>query len=255
MLLIQLPSLRILASTALAVALALPLGFSEQALSAQTSAAAAGTAPTVANRLTQPIDENSRLTLSGTVHPLARAANDRGVAPDGMQLDRIQILLKRSDTQELALKQLISDLHSPGSASYHKWLTPDQFGQQFGPSDADVATLETWLTSHGFGSMKLNPGRQTLEFSGSAAQFSSTFHAQIHKYQVNGETHYANATDPQIPAALASVVGGFSSLNNFRLKHYSQTLGRAAYDPASHQATPQWTTTNPGQTIPNLVLA
>jgi hypothetical protein len=248
MLLTRRSSLRTLAFTALAALLALPL-----ALSAQTSAAVA--APAVASRITQPIDESSRITLSGTVHPLARTANDRGAAPDGMQLDRLQIVLKRSSAQESALQQLIAEMHTPGTASYHKWLTPDQFGQQFGPSDADVATIESWLQSHGFGSVKLDPGRQTLEFSGSVAQFRTTFHAEVHKYQVNGEVHYANATDPQIPAALASVVGGFSSLNNFRVKRYSKTLGRAAYDPASHQATPQWTTTNAGQPYPNLVLA
>ena len=250
MLLTRRSSLRTLASTALAALLALPL-----ALSAQTPASPATTAPAVASRITQPVDESSRITLSGTVHPLARAANDRGAAPDGMPLDRLQIVLKRSSAQESALQQLISEMHTPGTASYHKWLTPDQFGQQFGPSDADVATIESWLQSHGFGSVKLDPGRQTLEFSGSVAQFRTTFHAEVHKYQVNGEAHYANATDPQIPAALASVVGGFSSLNNFRVKRYSKTLGRAAYDPASHQATPQWTSTNAGQPYPNLVLA
>ena len=55
--------------------------------------------------------------------------------------------LKRSDAQETALKQYISDAHTPGSANYHKWLTPAQFGQQFGPSDQDIATVESWLSS------------------------------------------------------------------------------------------------------------
>ena len=195
----------------------------------------------VANRLTQPINEKSLVSLRGTVHPLARAANDSGAAPDGMRLDRIQITLKHSDAQESALKQLISDLHKPGSASYHHWLTPDQFGQQFGPSDADLATLETWLQSHGFGSIKVNPGRQTLEVAGSVAQFREAFHTQIRKYTVKGETHFANATDPQIPAALAPVFGGFASLNNFHLNSHSKVTGKAAYDVKSGSAKPDWT--------------
>jgi trimeric autotransporter adhesin len=218
------------------------------------SSAASQTIPQVASRLTQPIDANSRVTLSGTVHPLARAANDRGAVSGGLQLNRIQMVLKRSDTQESALHQLISDMHTPGAASYHKWLTPDQFGQQFGPSDADVATIESWLQSQGFGSIKLNPGRQTIEFSGSAAQFQTTFHAAIHTYQVNGETHFANSTEPQIPAALASVVGGFSSLNNFRVKSHSKLLGKASYDKSTNKATPQWTRPG-GGSLPSLVLS
>ena len=195
----------------------------------------------VANRITHTIDEKNRVTLSGTVHPLARASNDRGPVPDSMRLDRIQIVLKRSDSQESALKQLIGDLHRPGSASYHRWLTPDQFGQQFGPSDADLAVVEGWLQSHGFNELKVNPGRQTLEVTGSAAQFREAFHTQIHTYSVQGKTHYANAGDPQIPAALGPVFGGFASLNNFSLKSYSTLLGKAAYNPKSGRAKPQWT--------------
>jgi hypothetical protein len=207
------------------------------ALQAQTQASPS----LVVNRLTQAIDNNVLVTLKGTVHPLANAMNDRGAVSASMPLDRIQVVLKRSAAQEAALKQLIEDQNRPGSASYHQWLTPTEFGQRFGPSDQDVATLEAWLQSQGFNIEKLNPGRQTLEVSGSAAQFQNAFHAQIHKYMVNGETHFANATNPQIPAALAPVFGGFASLNDFRLKPRAQIRGKAIYDPKTGTATPQWT--------------
>jgi hypothetical protein len=192
-------------------------------------------------RVVSPIDENQLVTLKGTVHPLANARNDRGVAPDSMQLGRMHLVLKRSDSQEAALKQLISEMHTPGSPNYHNWLTPDQFGAQFGPSDQDLATVETWLTGHGFNVTKVNPGKQTIEITGNVAQLRSAFHAQIHKYDLNGETHYANANNPQIPAALSSVVSGFMSLNNFPLKSYAKPLGKASYDPKTGKATPQWT--------------
>ena len=199
-----------------------------------------------ADRLTQPVVESNRVVLQGTMHPLATRANDRGAASDGMKLDRIQVVLKRSDAQESALKQLIGEMHSQGSASYHKWLTPEDFGKRFGPSDADVAKLESWLGSHGFSITKLNPGRQTLEIAGTAGQFRDTFHTQIHSYQVKGvaggvEMHYANAGAPEIPAALAPVFGGFASLNNFHLKSHAHVLGTAQYNPATHEAKPNWT--------------
>lgn len=192
-------------------------------------------------RIVSSIDESQRVTLKGTMHPLASAANDRGAVADSMKLERMHLVLKRSDSQESALRQLIGELHTPGTASYHKWLTPDQFGKQFGPSDQDIATVQAWLTSHGFSVTQVNPGKQTLEFSGSAGQMREAFHTQIHQYQVKGETHYANANDPQIPAALAPVVGGFVSLNNFRVKSYVKPLGKATYDPKTDKATPQWT--------------
>lgn len=193
------------------------------------------------NRLTQPVSNNSRVTLRGTVHPLANALNDRGAAPASMPLDHIQIVLKRSASQEADLRQLIEEQNTPGSANYHKWLTPEQFGQKFGPSDEDVATLESWLQSQGFNIEKLTPGRQSLVVSGSAAQFQNAFHAQIRKYAVKGRVHYANATNPEIPEALAPVFGGFASLNNFPIQPKAQIRGKALYNPKTGASQPQWT--------------
>jgi hypothetical protein len=205
--------------------------------------ASAQTVPSLpaVNRLTTAVEESSLVALRGTVSPRVKAAQDQGVAPDSMPLSRLHLVLKRSAAQETALRQLISEMHTPGSASYHQWLTPEQFGAQFGPSDQDIATLIAWLVSHGFQVGEVKPGKQVLEFSGSVAQMREAFHTSIHSYVLNGESHYANATDPQIPAALAPVLGGFVSLNNFRIKPYRRYLGTAIYDTKTHTAQPQWT--------------
>ena len=207
--------------------------------------------PTPAVRIVNPINESQRVTLTHTVSPLANAANDRGAAPDGMLLDRIQLVLQRSPAQESALHQLLAEQNTPGSPNYHQWLTPQQFGAQFGPSDQDIATIESWLGSHGFTVTKVNPGKGTLEFSGSVGQLRGAFHTQIHQYAVNGETHFANANDPQIPTAIAPVIAGFSSLNNFHPRSYLRKLGEASFNPVTHQVKPSWT----WSTIPYYVLA
>jgi hypothetical protein len=54
--------------------------------------------------------------------------------------------------------------------------------------------------------------------SGTARQLRDTFHTEIHSYSVNGTHHIANASEPKIPAALAPVVAGFASLNDFMPK-------------------------------------
>ena len=206
---------------------------------ASISTLAQNAAPAV--RVVNPIDETQLVTLTHTVHPLANAANDRGPAPDGMRLDRVQVVLQRSPSQEAALRQLVSQILTPGSPTYHHWLTPDQFGAQFGAADQDISTIETWLGNHGFSVTKVAAGKGAIEFSGSVAQMRETFHTQIHKYVVDGATHYANANNPQIPAALAPVISGFASLNNFHPKSYLQKLGEATYNASTHQVTPDWT--------------
>jgi hypothetical protein len=195
----------------------------------------------VPSRIVQPVDDGARVTLHGYIHPLAKAANDRGAAPDSTPLQRIHLVLQRSTSQEASLRQLIAGMHTPGDANYHKWLTPAQFGQQFGPSDQDVSVVTSWLASHGFEVTGVKAGKQVIEFNGSVAQMRAAFGTQIHKYVVNGETHYATANEPQIPAALAPVVSGFATLNNFRVKKDSHVLGQASFDAKTHTVKPTWT--------------
>jgi hypothetical protein len=178
------------------------------------------------SRITQAVDENNLAVLKGNVNPLARAEFDQGAVNDGQPLHRMLLLLQRGPDQEAALQNLLDDQQNKSSANYHAWLTPAQFGQQFGPSDADIQMVTNWLQSHGFQITNVTAGRTLIEFSGNAAQVRSAFHTEIHKYIVNGEARMANASDPEIPAALAPVVAGPVSLNNFPRKSYSRILGQ-----------------------------
>src|ERR1700744_1377118 len=205
------------------------------------SLGAVRSAPAQESRLTQPVNEHALVTLHGTVHPLATAAHDRGAVSPGMQLARLQLGLKRSPQQEAGLRQLLRDMHNPGTANFHKWLIPEQFGQQFGPSDQDVLAIENWLQAQGFQVQKVNPGKQTLEVSGTVGALQQALHTTLHKEAVNGRQHFSNAPDPQIPVALAPVLGGFVSLNNFPIRPYSRFLGSAQYNPKTHEAIPEWT--------------
>ena len=169
--------------------------------------------PTV--RITQAVDNNVRITLRGNTHPLARPEFDQGEAPDDLPMKRMLLVLKRSPEQESALLSVLDNQQDKHSPSYHKWLAPKEFGTRFGPSDSDMAAVTNWLKSSGFEVAKPSAGRTVIEFSGTASQVQAAFHAPIHKFVVNGKQHWANANDPQIPAALEPVVAGVHSLHNF----------------------------------------
>ncbi|HKS82021.1 MAG TPA: Ig-like domain repeat protein [Candidatus Acidoferrales bacterium] len=165
--------------------------------------------------ITQAVDESNLVVLHGNTHPLALPQYDRGAVSPDFALHRMLLVLKRSPAQEAALDQLLDQQQDNSSPSYHQWLTPQQFGQQFGPTDQDIQTITSWLASHGFQVANVSNGRVVIEFSGTAAQVAEAFHTTIHKYSVDGEQHIANSTDPQIPAALAPAIAGIRSLNNF----------------------------------------
>jgi hypothetical protein len=189
------------------------------------SVAHAEQAAQVQARITASIDPAKRVTLGGNTHPLARPEYDRGAAPDQQILERMLLVLGRAPEQEAALRQLLDEQQAKSSPHYHGWLTPQEFGAQFGPADSDVQTVTGWLESQGFQVTRVAAGRTVIEFSGSAGQIRDAFRTGIHKFAVNGGEYWANAGDPQIPAALAPVVKGFASLNNFPRKHFTRSLG------------------------------
>jgi subtilase family serine protease len=189
-------------------------------------------------RITQSINESRLTVLKGNTHPLARPQFDRGAAPADLPMNRMLLVLQRSPEQEAALEKLLDDQQDKSSPSYHKWLTPEEFGQQFGPADQDIATITTWLQGHGFQVANISKGRTVVEFSGTAAQVKEAFHTSIHKYVVNGEDHVANASDPEIPVALAPVVAGVLSLHDFRAQPLYHDLGVVSRSKATGEVTP-----------------
>src|SRR6202050_5449970 len=100
--------------------------------------------------ITQPLDEAQLTVLKGNTHPLARPEFDLGTAPATLPMLRMLLVLKRSPGQEFALRKLLDDQQDKASPSYHKWVTPEKFGRQFGPTDSDIQIITGWLQSHGF---------------------------------------------------------------------------------------------------------
>src|SRR5580692_3466639 len=185
----------------------------------------AQTAPPRPALITQPIEESKLTVLRGNTYPLALAKYDRGAAPASLPMQRMLLVLKRSPELEASLDALLDQQQDKSSPNYHAWLTPEQFGQQFGPADADIQAITSWLQLQGFQVAKVSNGRTVIEFSGTAAQVQSAFHTEIHKYAVNGADHWANASDPQIPTALFPAVAGVLTLHNFP-RHAMHYLGR-----------------------------
>jgi subtilase family serine protease len=161
------------------------------------------------DRITTFIDEDNR-------HPLATAQHDAGAVSPGYRMERMLLTLLPDASQQEALDQLLDAQHNPESPSYHQWLTPEQYGEHFGVSEADAAQVVGWLQSHGMEVEEVTAGRRSIVFSGTAGQVESAFHTQIHTYKIGDEVHRANASDPEIPAAFAGVVGGVVSLHDFR---------------------------------------
>ena len=169
------------------------------------------------DRITQPIESANVAPMAGTVHPQAQSEFDQGMA-DNAKVLSMTISFQPTEAQQASLKALLQAQLDPSSPSYHQWLTPAQFGQQFGMTAADIAKVSAWLQAEGFTVTAVAPSSNAISFSGNVAMVENAFHTQIHNYNVNGATHFANATQISLPTALAGMVSGIRGLSDFRPK-------------------------------------
>lgn len=134
-----------------------------------------------------------------------------GALPDETPL-RIAVVLKLPNTA--ALNQFIRDVNTPGSPSYGEYLTPDQFTAQFGPSQASVDQVVSYLQSQGFTNIEVTPNHLFVTAQGTAGQVAKAFNTHLDQYLQQGRTVYANSLPAHVPAALAGIVGAVLGLNN-----------------------------------------
>ena len=177
-----------------------------------------GHTQTVGSRplITQGVDERNLFALRGNTRPEATPDNDRGRVDDDLPMTHMLLQLRRPPEQETALEQFLNGVQNSASPNFHKWLTPQQFGQDFGVSEQDLDVITRWLRSQGFTVNSIYPNRMLIDFSGTARSVREGFHTEIHRFQVGGNGHIANISDPRIPAALAPVIVGVVSLNDFK---------------------------------------
>jgi subtilase family serine protease len=170
----------------------------------------------VRDRITQEVNSSSTFALPDSVSPLAKAQYDTGRADASSQLAGMTMYIAPSAEQKAALDALVQAQQTPGSAYYHKWITPAQYASQFGLSANDLARVKAWLEQQGFSVDRIANSQNAIVFSGTVAQVETAFQTQVHIYSINGETHRANATALSIPSALAGVVQSVRNVSDFR---------------------------------------
>src|SRR5271170_8032217 len=149
-----------------------------------------------ANRIATTVNESDLVQLTGSTHPLALTKYDQGAVADSLRMEHMFVILRRSPEREQALQRLTGELQNPHSANYHNWLTAEELGRKFGPTQEDIDAVVRWLGSHGLQVNLVHKNGLTIDVSGNAGQVRDAFHTEIHRYNVKGEQHIANASDP-----------------------------------------------------------
>ncbi|MEO6927380.1 MAG: S53 family peptidase [Rhodanobacter sp.] len=201
-------------SASIAVALASTTALAQPVASGNLALAGIHTAE--APRITQTVNNHVLTAVSNSHLKYIKNKTPVSQVADATRMNHLQLVLKRSALREAALTQLHADQHNPNSARFQKWLTPQQFGDAFGVSDADISAVKSWLVSQGFTVNNVYPNKMQIDFSGNAGQVRQAFHTQEANYKLKtGEVHRMNTGNISVPRALNAVVAGVAGLNDF----------------------------------------
>jgi pseudomonalisin len=155
---------------------------------------------------------DSSIKIPGHLPRFVGTSEDLGPLAAEAPLNNLELLLKRTPEQEEALQVLIREQQDPSSGAYKKWLSPEEFGRQFGATDDQISAISDWLNSYGL-RVKVSHSRSFIDVEGNAAQISATFHTELHSFNVEGHTLYSVVQDPSVPAQFSKVIQSISGLS------------------------------------------
>ena len=182
-----------------------------------------GLAKSQVNRVADNADLNARIQVAGHIPGWAVPAADAGsVASDAPEL--LTFDLTRSPEVQAAFDQLLLDQQNIASPRYHQWLTPQQIGEQYGPTQHDLDAFTTWLTGQGFTISNVTPSRVFVQATASASVVTNALRTSLHAFTVSGSKLQAPLTEPTFPTALAPMVKFVSGLATVQNHTFSTVM-------------------------------
>lgn len=129
----------------------------------------------------------------------------------------VTVGLKLRNTAQL--EGFLQDVQNPNSPEYHHFLTPQQFTETYGPTQANVDAVVQYLNASGIRVNDVTPNRLLIHAEGQSAQMEQAFGITINDYSLNGATYYASAANPSLPGNLVQSVQSVIGLNDLEQLH------------------------------------
>jgi xanthomonalisin len=171
-----------------------------QALVATSSTSAAPTGGYVLNMTGSPRIEGAAVTAMAADHPL-----------------HVEVALKLRNPDQL--QTFLAGVTTPGNALFGQFLTPAQFTERFGPTQAQVDAVVAHLRQAGFSNIEVSSNRLLVSADGNAGAATNGFRTSIKRFTANGREFFANDAPALVPAALGDSVNAVLGLQNVSVKH------------------------------------
>src|SRR6185503_13953088 len=99
---------------------------------------------------------------------------------------------------DAGMEQAIEQIYTPGSSTYQQYLTPDQIVQRYAVSDAQLNTVKSWLTQHGYTDLVVDPLRASISAQTTVASIEQSLHIRMQSYDLQGHKFFMQAGNPTL---------------------------------------------------------
>jgi kumamolisin len=186
---------------------------------------------------------SSSNTTSATSTPSARSSNSHPVAgqpvatgklPPGQPLpgNEVKQLVFDLLYNDAAMERDVAAIYTPASPVYHRFLTPGQIMQRYGPSSAQQQTVENWLKQNGYTIITVDPMHTSIKVQATVATIERSLNIKLQAFSLAGHEFFMQQGVPALPAPVAALVPEVLGLDNFALPDFRPPFGLTLHSTA-----------------------
>jgi kumamolisin len=175
-----------------------------------------GNTPTTTSHTTT----GAGVTPTTTPHKISSKPNT-GTVNGGQPLpiNEIKPLTFNLTYNDAAMERDVTQIYTPGSPTYRQYLTPDQIVQRYALSDAQMQSVQDWLTQRGFTIVATDPLRMGIQVQASVGTIERALNVQLQQFTIslfgNNYTFFVQQSDPVISGPVAAYIQSVIGLDNF----------------------------------------
>jgi pseudomonalisin len=129
----------------------------------------------------------------------------------------VHVALSLAPRNSAALATAFRAMYTPGSATFHHFLTAAQWTAAYGPKRSAVTAVTRYLSSKGFTGVSVTGDHLVVNATGTVGEAERAFNTSIARYRVGHRTVIGNTSAAMVPSALAGTVAAVMGLNTLPL--------------------------------------
>ena len=168
-------------------------------------------------------------TPKQSTRTVASQPSGTGKLPSGTPLpqDEVKPLTFNLVYNDAAMEQDVAQIYTPGSSTFHQYLTPDQIVQRYALSDVQRQQVMNWLTQNGYTIDSTDALRTAIKVHASVATIERTLHIKLNSYTIDNYQFFLQQGEPKLSGPVSSLVSSVIGLDNFAFPQFQPPFGFA----------------------------